>query len=294
MNAKKRGLGRGLNSLISHSHQSMDAVQKSAEPAASPSSQDNTLKQLAIEHIVVSPYQPRRDMAPEALEELAASIRAHGIMQPIVVRPIGEHYEIVAGERRWRASQLAKLDKIPALIRHVSDEETAALALIENLQREGLNPIEQALALHRLVDEFDMTQAQVAESVGKSRTAVTNLLRLLKLTPDVRKMLEHGDLEAGHARALLSLCENDQYAAAQQVVSKGLSVRQAEQLVKNWDSKPKAASKNDDPDIRKLATALSERLGSPVAIKNSKGNKGTVTIKYGSLEELDGILGKIR
>lgn len=293
MNAKKRGLGRGLNSLISHSHQSMDAVQKSAEPAEQPS-QDNTLKQIAIEQIVVSPYQPRRDMAPEALEELAASIRAHGIMQPIVVRPIGEHYEIVAGERRWRASQLAKLDKIPALIRLVSDEETAALALIENLQREGLNPIEQAMALHRLIDEFDMTQVQVAESVGKSRTAVTNLLRLLKLNPDVRKMLEHGDLEAGHARALLSLSENDQYSAAQQVVSKGLSVRQAEQLVKNWDSKPKAASKSDDPDIRKLATALSERLGSPVAIKNSKGNKGTVTIKYGSLEELDGILGKIR
>ncbi|WP_119395142.1 ParB/RepB/Spo0J family partition protein [Salinibius halmophilus] len=292
MTVKKRGLGRGLNSLISHSHQSIEAVQKSAEPQSK--SQDNTLKQLAVEQIVVSPFQPRRDMAPEALEELAASIRAHGIMQPIVVRPVGEHYEIVAGERRWRAAQLAKLENIPALVREVSDEETAALALIENLQREGLNPIEQAMALNRLIEEFDMTQGQVADSVGKSRTAVTNLLRLLKLNSDVRKMLEHGDLEAGHARALLSLSENDQLIAAQQVVSKGLSVRQTEQLVKNWGQQSKPAAKAVDPDIRKLATVLSERLGSPVAIKNGKGNKGTVTIKYGSLEELDGILNKIK
>lgn len=292
MNAKKRGLGRGLNSLISHSHQPVDAVQPTAESGSV--SQNNTLKQLAVELIVVSPFQPRRDMAPEALEELAASIRAHGIMQPIVVRPVAEHYEIVAGERRWRAAQMAKLDTIPALIREVSDEETAALALIENLQREGLNPIEQAMALNRLIAEFDMTQSQVAESVGKSRTAVTNLLRLLKLNVDVRTMLEHGDLEAGHARALLSLSEADQYLAAQQVISKGLSVRQTEQLVKHWGKQPKSSSIQDNPDIRKLASVLSERLGSPVAIKNSKGNKGTVTIKYGSLEELDGILGKIK
>lgn len=293
MNAKKRGLGRGLNSLISHSHQpvaSTDTPQAPVSPA-----KEGRLQQIPLEHIVVSPYQPRRDMAPEALEELASSIRAHGIMQPIVVRPAGEHYEIVAGERRWRAAQLAQLEALPALVRELSDEETAALALIENLQREGLNPIEQAVALSRLIDEFEMTQAQVAESVGKSRTTVTNLLRLLKLTPDVRKMLEHGDLEAGHARALLSLSEAKQLSAAEQIIAKGLSVRQAEQLVRQLQQpKPSRSSPPDNPDIRKLATVLSERLGSPVAIKNGQGNKGTVTIKYASLAELDGILSKIK
>jgi ParB family chromosome partitioning protein len=242
-------------------------------------------------------YQPRRDMQPEALEELANSIRSQGIMQPIVVRPIdGGRYEIIAGERRWRACQLAGLDTVPALIREVPDESAAAMALIENLQREDLNPMEEALAMVRLQKEFELTHAEIAQLVGKSRTTITNLLRLTGLREEVQTLLENGDIEMGHGRALLGLAQEEQSAAASTVVSRGLSVRQTEALVRRLveektSSKPQ---KSLDPDIKQLQESLSERLGSPVAIQHGAKGRGTLSIKYSSLDELDGILNHIK
>ncbi|MGM0633046.1 MAG: ParB/RepB/Spo0J family partition protein, partial [Pseudomonadota bacterium] len=244
-------------------------------------------------------YQPRTDMHEDALQELAESIRAQGVMQPIVVRPQadGRHFEIIAGERRWRATQLAGLDRIPAIIKPVSDESAVAMALIENIQRENLNPIEEAMALRRLQDEFELTQQQVADAVGKSRATVTNLLRLMSLTPDVRVMLEHGDLEMGHARALLALEGDAQGEAARTVVGKGLSVRQTEALVRRLQAEagqPKKEKPRQDPDIRKLEESLSEKLGSRVQIQHGDRGRGKVTVSYNSLDELDGILSHIR
>jgi ParB family chromosome partitioning protein len=236
-------------------------------------------------------------MSPEALEELSESIKAQGVMQPIVVRPISDNrYEIIAGERRWRAAQLAGLEVIPAVIRDVPDEAAIAMALIENIQREDLNPMEEALALSRLKDEFELTHQQVADAVGKSRAMVTNLLRLISLEEEVKKLLEHGDLEMGHARALLALQGNKQIEAARTVVSRGLSVRQTEALVRDFD-KPKPAGKEpvkEDPNVRKLMTDLSDRLGAPVALRQEKGGKGKLVISYNNLDELDGILSHIK
>ena len=237
-------------------------------------------------------------MDPDALEELAQSIKQQGVMQPIVVREIAdEKYEIIAGERRWRASQIAGLDSIPVIIRDVPDEAAIAMALIENIQRENLNPVEEALAMQRLQTEFELTQSQVAEAVGKSRTTITNLLRLLSLTDNVKTMLEHGDIEMGHARALLSLNEQQQSEAARQIVGKGMSVRQTEALVRRIQAlqeRQATEPRKPDPDVKRLQEDLSEKIGAEVKIDYNAKGKGKLVIHYNSLDELDGVLSHIR
>ena len=291
MAAKKRGLGeRGLGALLQGSKVSLNPEDKD---------RDGELRDIPVDLIQRGRYQPRRDMDPAALQELADSIRQQGVMQPVVVRAIAEgRYELIAGERRWRAAQMAELDRIPAIIRDVPDDAAIAMALIENIQRENLNPIEEAFALQRLQDEFGLTQAQVAEAVGKSRTTITNLLRLIGLTEDVRVMLEHGDLEMGHGRAMLTLPPEQQIQVARQVVARSLSVRQTEALVRRLQqekAQPEAAGRREtDPNIRALQDDLSERLGARVSINHGKRGKGKVVIEYSSLDELDGILGHIR
>src|SRR5690606_7358075 len=305
---KKRGLGRGLDALLgSHTAAKQIAADNAASDAASttngaaaPVSQDGQLRQLPVEFIQRGKYQPRRDMNQEALEELANSIRAQGVMQPIVVRPIGpDRYEIVAGERRWRASQLAGLDKVPVVIREVPDEAAIAMALIENIQREDLNPMEEAMALSRLQQEFELTHQQIADAVGKSRATVTNLLRLMALREDVQRMLEHGDIEMGHARALLSLTPEQQSNIAHTIVGKALSVRQTESLVRKLlEEKDKPANLDKpvgaDADIKRLEESLAEKIGAPVQIQHTAKGKGKLVLTYNSLDELDGILAHIR
>lgn len=294
MASRKRGLGqRGLNALLEGSRTNLED-DAPADPAI-----EAELKELPLDLIQRGRYQPRRDMDEEALQELSESIKQQGVMQPVVVRPLESgHYELVAGERRWRATQLAGFDRIPALVRQVPDEAAIALGLVENIQRENLNPIEEAAALYRLQEEFGLTQQQTADAVGKSRTTITNLLRLMGLVEEVRIMLEHGDLEMGHGRALLGLPEQQQAPVARQVVSKSLSVRQTEALVRKsleqgqGDSKPEP--KKEDPDIRHLQDRLADRLGAPVAINHGKRGKGKVVIEYNSLDELDGILEHIQ
>ncbi|QSP95553.1 ParB/RepB/Spo0J family partition protein [Marinobacter salinisoli] len=291
MAAKKRGLGeRGLGALLAGSKVNLD--QEVSE-------HDGELREVPIDLIQRGRYQPRRDMDPAALQELADSIRQQGVMQPVVIRPLGEgRYELIAGERRWRATQMADLDRIPAIIRDVPDEAAIAMALIENIQRENLNPIEEAFALQRLQDEFGLTQAQVAEAVGKSRTTITNLLRLIGLTEDVRLMLEHGDLEMGHGRAMLTLPPEQQMQVAKQVVAKSLSVRQTEALVRRIQQETPDSKKREpaalDPNIRALQDDLAERLGARVSIAHGQRGKGKLVIEYSSLDELDGILGHIQ
>ncbi|TQV82707.1 ParB/RepB/Spo0J family partition protein [Exilibacterium tricleocarpae] len=297
--SKRKGLGRGLDALLGGAGGS-DAIAAATSPDPG---EDGKLAELPVEFIQRGKYQPRRDMHPEALEELAESIKAQGVMQPIVVRPLagsaGQKYEIIAGERRWRATQLAGLDKIPAVIRDVTDEAAIAMALIENIQREDLNPIEEAVALKRLQDEFELTHQEVAAAVGKSRTTVTNLLRLISLSDEVKKLLEHGDLEMGHARALLTLDGAGQKDVARQVTAKGLSVRQTEALVRRLQQqlqqqtevKPAAGV---DPDIKKLEEGLAEHIGVPVAVQHSAKGKGRLVLKYNNLDELDGILQHLR
>jgi len=291
MSKKARGLGRGLDALLN----STGTYPQSND---SGSSDGSDLKDLPVDIIQRGKYQPRVDMNQEALEELANSIKAQGVVQPIVVRPIGEgRYEIIAGERRWRATQLASIDTIPAIIRDVPDEAAVAMALIENIQREELNPIEEAAALQRLIEEFDMTHMQAAEAVGRSRVAVTNLLRLLSLNDDVKRMLGNGDLEMGHARALLTLEETKQIQAAHQVVAKSLSVRETEKMVKRiingFDTQKKPA-KVSNPDVDRLENSLSEKLGAKVKISYKDSGKGKLEIQYNTLDELDGILAHIK
>lgn len=293
---KKRGLGRGLDALLAGAQEASAATEKpvpvGADTEDAKPSLDGSLKKLPIEKLQRGKYQPRRDMDQSALEELAESIRGQGVMQPIVVRPISEdRYEIIAGERRWRASQLAGLDKIPAVIREVSDETAIAMALIENIQREDLNPMEEAFALKRLQDEFELTQKEVAEAVGKSRTAVTNILRLLNLSDEVKTMLEHGDLEMGHARCLLSLEPEKQRFVARTIIAKGLSVRQAEALSKKALSNDdvKNLVEEENKDIAKLQEQLGEKVGVPVQIQHAKNGSGKLVLKYNNLDELDGI-----
>lgn len=296
MSPKKKGLGRNFGSLINTQAEVKEISEKPVEHVRET---DGALKHLPIEWLQRGTYQPRRDMSDDALEELANSIRAQGVMQPVVVRPIGpESYELIAGERRWRASQLVGLDTIPAVIRNVADEDAIAMALIENIQRENLNPIEEAMALQRLQKEFELTQAEVAEAIGKSRVTVTNLLRLISLEPEVKKLLEHGDLEMGHARALLGLSGHEQVEAARQVVAKGMTVRQTESFVRSLNQPdkvllPKDESRND-VNIKRLEDMLSKRLGASVQIKHGAGGKGSLTIKYTSLDELDGILAHVK
>jgi len=289
MAAKKRGLGRGLDALLGSA-----AVAKSNnEPAV-----ESELRHLAVDLMQRGKYQPRVDMHNDSLQELADSIRAQGVVQPIVVRPIGEgRYEIIAGERRWRASQLAGLHEIPAVIRDVPDSAAVAIALIENIQRENLNPIEEARALQRLLKEFDMTHQQAAEAVGRSRAAVSNLLRLQELNEQVQQMLIKGELEMGHGRALLGLRGAAQLAAAIKVAEKGLSVRETEQIVRRETENEKRARPKTthlDPDIRRFQEQLSEKLGAKVQIQHSARGKGKLVIDYNSLDELDGILGHIK
>ncbi|WP_022960826.1 ParB/RepB/Spo0J family partition protein [Halopseudomonas pelagia] len=286
MAVKKRGLGRGLDALLGQSNSAGQAN----------NNQDQQLKELPVDLIQRGKYQPRRDMDPQALEELTNSIRVQGVMQPIVVRPIAEgRYEIIAGERRWRATQQAGLDSIPAVIRDVPDEAAIAMALIENIQREDLNPIEEAIALQRLQMEFELTQQQVADAVGKSRVSITNLLRLMALPDDVKLLLERGDLEMGHARALLGLPNEDQTAAARQVVAKGLTVRQTEALVRQWlNPRREAGETRTNPDIERLQQDLAERIGAEVQIQHGAKGKGKLVISYSSLDELDGVLMHIK
>jgi ParB family chromosome partitioning protein len=296
MSSKKRGLGRGLDALLGNaSPPSRSSGEQTGGEASTAAEGD--LRELPLDIIQRGKYQPRIDMHPEALEDLANSIKAQGVVQPIVVRPVGSgRFEIIAGERRWRASQIAGLDTIPVIVRDVPDEAAVAMALIENIQREELNPVEEANALHRLIEEFDMTHMQAAEAVGRSRVAVTNLLRLLTLTDDVKNMLSHGDLEMGHARALLSLPGATQLKAARQVVSKGLSVRETERFVKRMmeqgDTPPKKPE--EDPNIRHLQDDLAEKLGAKVKITHSQKGKGKLEIQYNTLDELDGILAHIK
>ena len=286
MAVKKRGLGRGLDALLGQPVRTDSTEGK----------QDQQLRDLPVDLIQRGKYQPRRDMDPQALEELANSIKAQGVMQPIVVRPIGgDRYEIIAGERRWRATQQAGLDSIPAVIRDVPDEAAIAMALIENIQREDLNPIEEAIALQRLQQEFELTQQQVADAVGKSRVTITNLLRLMALDDDVKLLLERGDIEMGHARALLGLPTDQQNEAARQVVARGLTVRQTEALVRQWlNPRREAGVVRDNPDIVRLQQDLAERIGANVQIQHGAKGKGKLVISYNSLDELDGVLMHIK
>lgn len=307
---RKPALGRGLDALIGAGARrrdslelagngtSMDLASETKNSAAEDMTEDR-LERLPLGQLTRGKYQPRRDIQPEALEELADSIRAQGVMQPIVVRPIGvDRYEIIAGERRWRAAQLAELDVIPAVIREVSDEVALALALIENIQRENLNAVEEAMALKRLGEEFELTQQQIADAVGKSRTQVANLLRLLALDPEVQTLLERGDLDMGHARALLSLNSAQQRQVAHEVVNNDMTVRATEALVKKVQTSqaPIAPTSRQpkQPDVARLETQLGELLGAPVSIDHGQKGKGKLTIRYTSLEELDGILNHIK
>ena len=285
--ARRKGLGRGLDALLSGNA----AVQA---PAG-----DGELRQLPVDLIQPGALQPRRHFDQSALDALADSIRARGIVQPLVVRAIGSgRFEIVAGERRWRAAQLAELHEVPALVRDLADDAVLGVALIENIQREDLNAIEEAQALKRLVDEFGLTHAQAAEGVGRSRVAVTNLLRLLDLNDDVRALVENGDLEMGHARALLALDGLEQSKAARSIVEQGLSARAAEALVKRLkagaERTPGATPERArDPDIARLERELSEQVGAKVEVSKSRRGNGKLTLHYSSLEQLDGLLERL-
>jgi ParB family chromosome partitioning protein len=285
---KKRGLGKSLDALLVGSY--TNTAESNSESAQS----RDTLTQLSVNVIQRGKYQPRRGMDPEALQDLANSIRAQGIIQPIVVRHLlGGGYEIVAGERRWRAAQLAGLTEIPALVRDIPDSAAIAIALIENIQRESLNPIEESIALQRLMQEFSMTHQQVADAVGKSRATVTNLLRLLALNEEVKTMVEEGAIEMGHARALLTLTEALQLETAETIIAKGLSVRDTEELVRKLQipaSITQSAAKPVDPDLKRIEQDLTHRLRLPVAIQCNAKGKGKLVIKYNNLTELDALM----
>ena len=292
---KKAPLGKNLNALLGKSR-SGHAASKGG--ASSGDAADGALKNLPIEQIRPGEYQPRTGMDPDRLDELAESIKAQGVVQPVVVRSLGagKGYELIAGERRWRASQKAGLSEIPAVIRDVPDEVTLAMALIENIQRENLNPIEEATALGRLIEEFELTHEQAAANVGRSRASVSNLLRLLDLEPKVREMVDAKKLDMGHARALLALDGALQVDTARQVVTLGLSVRETEALVNRvkGGAPAKKPKPEPDPDIQRLERELTETLCAPVSVRHSSSGKGQVTIKYTSLDELDGLLDRFR
>jgi ParB family chromosome partitioning protein len=296
MAAKKRGLGKGLEALLGSS--AAAASGQGPQEMATQAEADGVLRNLPVDILQRGVYQPRVDMHPDTLEELANSIRAQGVVQPIVVRPVSkDRYEIIAGERRWRAAQLAGLHEIPAVIRDVPDQAAMAMALIENIQREELNPMEEATALHRLIEEFGLTHQETADAVGRSRASVSNLLRLLGLNEDIKRMVENGDLEMGHARALLALTGDLQSQVARTVAGKGLSVRETERLVKHTLEHPAGQPKEQkrvDPDIRRLEQDLGDKIGARVAIQHGGKGKGKLVIQYNSLDELDGILEHIK
>ncbi|WP_421275788.1 ParB/RepB/Spo0J family partition protein [Aeromonas veronii] len=295
MTPKKRGLGKGLDALLSTStaaRQKQVMSDQRTEEAMAPTNQGE-LRKLPVEWLQSGKYQPRKDMSQDALEELANSIRAQGVIQPIVVRPLGEQsFEIIAGERRWRASQLARLEVVPCIVKDVPDEAAVAIALIENIQREDLNAIEEAVALQRLLTEFELTHQQVAEAVGKSRTTVTNLLRLNQLNDDVKRFVEHGDLDMGHARALLALSGQAQSELAKLVAHKGLTVRDTEKLVQKALEPAKArVEPARDPQIGYLERQLAEKIGNQVQLQPGKRDSGKLVISYENLSDLDRILG---
>jgi ParB family chromosome partitioning protein len=301
MMQKKPTLGRGLADLLGQ-HTSRPAPVTGAAPSAEPPREE--LTKLPVDLLQRGRYQPRLDMRQEALEELAASIKAQGVIQPIVVRPVGtpgigesQRYEIIAGERRWRAAQLAGLTEIPAVIRRIPDEAAIAVALIENIQRENLNAMEEARALERLISEFQLTHQQCADAIGRSRTAVTNLLRLLELAPETCELVEKRELEMGHARALLGITNRKQQAEiAAIVVKKGLSVRETEALVRRLQqsgAKSPADEARGDPNVQRLEQELAEKLGAKVSIQHTGSGKGKLVVSYNSLDELDGILAHI-
>lgn len=287
---KKRGLGKSLDALLAYnSTESATSVESEATTA------HESLAQIAVDKIQRGKYQPRREMDTQALEDLANSIRSQGIIQPLIVRPVGNKYEIIAGERRWRAAQLAGLNEVPAIIRQIPDEAAIAIALIENIQRENLNPIEEAIALDRLIQEFDMTHQQVAEAVGKSRTTVTNLLRLLALPEEVKSMMERGVLEMGHARTLITLPESLQLEVAQMVAARGMSVRETESLVRRLQTPVSEKETAEvDPDIANLQDKLAQQLKMRVAIQCNAKGRGKLVIHYRSLAELNGLLAQFR
>ena len=280
---KKRSLGRGLDALLLHGLTELPV--------------GNQLSTLPIDLVVQGKYQPRTEMDNEALQNLAESIRTQGVVQPIIVRSLenSTQYEIIAGERRWRAAQLVGLQEIPALIKELSDHDAICLALIENIQREDLNPIDEARALQRLIMEFGMTHEGVAKSVGRSRSAVSNLIRLLDLSPAIRQLLEAGKIEMAHGRAILTLSPEKRTEMVAQIIKQGLSVRETEKLIQRLkeNKHPKAPAKID-PNIRSLQESLSERLGTSISIKHSETGKGMIRINYNSLDELDGILDRIK
>ncbi len=304
MNVRKKGLGRGLDALLgglnerdtdtSDRTDTTEGTLDAGEPRGS-------LTSLPLDLIERGRFQPRRDFDPEGLRELADSIAAQGVIQPIVVRALaGGRYEILAGERRWRAAQQAGLGEIPVVIREADDQSAMAIALIENIQRADLNPLEEASALQRLLGEFGLTHAQIAEAIGRSRASVTNLLRLLELNDDVKRALERGQVEMGHARALLGIKGPRQSAAATQVMSRGLSVRETERLVRQIQQEeegrttPVARPGAVDPDVRRLQDDLADRLGAQVQIQPGNRGGGRLVIAYHSLDELDGILAHIK
>ncbi len=284
MSKKKRGLGRGLDSLL--------GTQKKV---AATGPDDSGLRQMPVEWLEPCRFQPRRHFDPTGLQELADSLKAQGMIQPISARPLAkERFEIIAGERRWRAAQMLGWRDVPVVVHEASDEVVMAMALIENIQREDLTPLEEAEALGRLLDECGMTHQQVAEAVGRSRTAVTNLLRLRELEPPVRAMLEARELDMGHARALLGLQGGEQVEAAREVVRRGLNVRQTEKLVREWGRKPAARpTRPRDRDVERLENLLGEHLGTRVVLQHNARGKGRMLVDFHSLDELEGILEKL-
>ncbi len=307
MATKRQSLGKGLDALLGMGSDAdfndldgLDGLDRldSLDSLGNTNVADGQLRQLPVELLQRGKYQPRRDINAEALEELANSIRSQGIMQPLVVRQLAdEQYEIIAGERRWRAAQQAGLDTVPVIIREVSDEAAIAMALIENIQREDLNAMEESLALQRLQQEFQLTQQQVADAVGKSRSAVTNLMRLTSLEIEVQRLLERGDLELGHAKCLLALDGPMQVNAARTVAGTSMTVRQTESLVKklqSGDTAQPATEAENSPDIKRLEDDLSEKVGVPVTIQHSAKGTGKLIFKYNSVDELDGILAHLK
>ena len=296
-NNKQRGLGRDLESLLGKRNFTQPINNEAVTAAITETVEQGQLRDMPVDLLQSGRFQPRQNFEQEGLEELATSIRAQGVIQPIVVRSVGnKKYEIIAGERRWRAAQLAGLDKVPAIVRNINDETASAMALIENVQREDLNAMEEATAYHRLTEEFGLTHQEVANVVGKSRTAVSNLLRLLNLNTDVKVLLENGDLEMGHARALLALTGPAQSEAARTIINKSLTVRETEHLIRRLQKSTPSSTQPQtlDPDIRRLQTELSEKLGANVAIQHAAKGKGKLVINYSSLEELEGILSHIK
>lgn len=289
MTMKKRGLakGRGLDALLG-------SIQKEKLQLEVQALDHVQLKQMDVTQLKRGAYQPRRFIGEQDLQELAASIKKHGVMQPIVIRPIENDetpYEIIAGERRWRAAQLAGLTEIPAIVRDLTDQVAIALALIENIQRQDLNPVDQALALQRFHEEFGLSHQEIADTVGKARTTVSNLLRLLSLEDEIKDLMQQGLLDMGHARAILTLKAKDQLQIAKIVIDKSLSVRQTEQLVRDWNTPKQEKSKDPlAPDVQQLTQKLSERFSASVKLDYNKQGKGKLVISYNSLDELDGIL----